>query len=173
MDTPEHSNTLFLDRDGVINCLRPHDYVKSWEEFVFLPGVLEAFRMLDVQFTRIVVVTNQRGVGRGWMSVADLHDIHRRMTDEILRHGGRIDRIYCCTDLEEESPNRKPNIGMALQAQREFPEIDFSRSVVVGDSDSDMEFGRRIGAQTVLIQDGHSEAGYKSLYEFAILNQLK
>ncbi len=138
-------DTLFLDRDGVINRHRPHDYVKNWEEFEFLPGVLDDLARLARRFKRIIVVTNQRGVAKGLMSEETLHDIHRRMKVEIERHGGRVDAVYTCTDLSDESVNRKPNIGMALQARRDFPEIDFSKSLMIGDSASDIEFGRKAG----------------------------
>jgi len=142
-------DTLFLDRDGVINCHRPDDYVKCWEEFEFMPGILEALAVWNQQFKHIVVVTNQRGVGKGLMSEETLLDIHRRMVVAIEQHGGRIDKIYYCTDLHNDSPNRKPNPGMALQAKADFPDIDFSKSVMVGDSESDMEFGRRAGLTNV------------------------
>lgn len=135
-------DTLFLDRDGVINRHRPDDYVKNWNEFEFLPGILESLAAWNRQFKHILVVTNQRGVGKGLMSEDTLLEIHKRMVEEIERLGGRIDRIYYCTDLNNDSPNRKPNIGMALKAKAEFPDIDFAKSIMVGDSESDMEFGR-------------------------------
>ena len=144
-------DTLFLDRDGVINVLRPHDYVKSWDEFEFTDGAIEALRMLSPLFRHIVVVTNQRGVGKGVMTEEALRTIHRRMIEAVAAGGGRIDAVYYCADRNEDSPNRKPNTGMALQARRDFPDIDFSKTILVGDSGSDMEFGRRIGARTVLI----------------------
>ena len=111
-------DTLFLDRDGIINRLRPGDYVKSWDEFEFLPGALNALTKCNAMFRRILVVTNQRGVGKGLMTRQALDEIHRRMLQTIAAHGGRIDKIYCCTGLSENDPCRKPNIGMALQAQK-------------------------------------------------------
>ena len=138
-------DTLFLDRDGVINRHRPGDYVRSWEEFEFLPNILTTLAEWSKSFRYIIIVTNQRGVGRGLMSEENLLDIHQRMICEIKKHNGRIDKIYYCTDLNDASPNRKPNIGMALQAKKDFPNIDFSKSIMVGDSNSDMEFGRRAG----------------------------
>jgi histidinol-phosphate phosphatase family protein len=141
---PENcDNTLFLDRDGVINHLRPNDYVKTWAEFEFLPDVFEALAKWSKQFKHIIVVTNQRGVGKGLMTVQNLNEIHDKMIVETKRHGGRIDKIYYCTALDDTNPNRKPNIGMALQAKQDFPDIDFSRSVMIGDSDSDMEFAKK------------------------------
>ena len=95
----EAFDTLFLDRDGVINRLRPDDYVKNWEEFEFMPGMLDRLARWSGRFRRILVVTNQRGVGKGIMSLDDLNRIHDRMIEEIERHGGRIDRVYFCTAL--------------------------------------------------------------------------
>ena len=142
---PYRHDALLLDRDGVINVLRPDDYVKTWEEFVFCDGALEALRLLNPLFRRIVLVTNQRGVDRGRMTVADLATIHARMLSCIQEAGGRIDRIYCCTSTEDTDPRRKPNTGMAQEVRADFPDIDFARSLAVGDSDSDREFARRAG----------------------------
>lgn len=143
--------TLFLDRDGVINVHRINDYVKSWDEFEFLPGVLEAFPLFSKYFKHIIVVTNQRGIGKGLMTEEILLDIHHRMQVEIENRGGRIDKIYYCTDLSNESKNRKPNSGMALQAKKDFPDIEFEKSIMVGDSQLDMEFGNRLGMKTIFI----------------------
>ncbi|PJJ75932.1 D-glycero-D-manno-heptose 1,7-bisphosphate phosphatase [Thermoflavifilum aggregans] len=143
--------TLFLDRDGVINVEKKDGYVLSREEFYFEPGALDALRLLQSIFGHILVVTNQRCVGKGLISAQQLEQLHRWMCEEIRNHGGRIDRIYYCPDLEDESPCRKPNIGMALQASRDFPDIDFQRSVMVGNHFSDMQFGKSLGMYTVLI----------------------
>ena len=135
---------LFLDRDGILNKHLPGDYVRNWDMWEWLPGVLEAMPVLAKRFQRIFIVTNQQGVGKGLMSAADLEDVHRHMLSDIEAAGGRIDKVYTCTALEaEHSPNRKPEIGMALQAQRDFPEVDFHRSVMVGDSASDRLFAER------------------------------
>lgn len=144
--------TLFLDRDGVINERLPGDYVKRPEEFVFLPGVPVAIARLSGIFDRIIIVTNQQGIGKGVMGSGDLEIVHDLMIDGIIKAGGRIDKIYFSPHLEEEdNPMRKPNTGMALQAQKDFPEIDFKRSVMVGDSLHDMEFGRRLGMKCIFI----------------------
>ena len=135
---------LFLDRDGILNKHLPGDYVRNWSMWEWLPGILEAMPVLAKRFKRIFIVTNQQGVGKGLMTEADLEDVHRHMLADIEAAGGRIDRVYVCTALEsEKSPNRKPEIGMALQAQRDFPEVDFHRSVMVGDSKSDELFAQR------------------------------
>ncbi len=166
--------TLFLDRDGVINKEIPNSYVLSWQDFTFEDGALEALAMLKTIFGRIVIVTNQRGVGKGLMSLQDLEEVHFRMLSLIHQHGGRIDKIYACTDVEPDSPRRKPNPGMAYEAKADFPEIDFSQSVMVGNHRRDMEFGRRVGMYTVWIASTEPDPGpewadeaYPSLWAWA------
>ena len=146
-------DALLLDRDGVINVLRPNDYVKNIAEFVFCDGALEALRRLNPCFRRIVIVTNQRGVGRGLMTEADLAEIHDWMLARIREAGGRIDRIYVCTAVDPADPRRKPNPGMAREVRADFPDIDFARSILVGDSASDLEFARRAGIPAVCLRD--------------------
>lgn len=146
--------TLFLDRDGVINQRLPEDYVKSWEEFRFLPGVLEAMGRLSNLFGRIFIVTNQAGIEKGVLTHEGLETVHRQMMEYIQYHGGRVDEIYYCPYKADLDPFcRKPNPGMALEAQRDFPDVEFRRSLMVGDSDSDMAFGNRLGMKTILVGD--------------------
>jgi histidinol-phosphate phosphatase family protein len=143
--------TLFLDRDGVINVEKDMNYILHRGEFVFNPGALEAMRHFAEKFSRIFVVTNQKGVGKGLMTSNDLEDIHSHMMDQIESAGGRIDRIYYCADLDNGSPNRKPNPGMGLLAKDDFPATDFTRSVMVGNTMSDMQFGRNLDMYTIFI----------------------
>jgi histidinol-phosphate phosphatase family protein len=144
--------SLFLDRDGVINKRIVGGYVTSWSKMEFIPGVPEAIAVLATFFRRIVVVSNQQGVGKGLMSDMDVISIHQGMTDEISRAGGKIDAFYYAPELvSTRSAMRKPGIGMGLKARKEFPEISFKRSVMVGDSLSDMIFGKRLGMTTVHI----------------------
>ena len=144
-------NALFLDRDGVLNVLRPDDYVKTPAELELLPGVAEALAVCRRHFARIFIVSNQQGIGKGLMSEDDLAAIHAKLLAAI----GPVDRIYHCPDLKSaHSFRRKPNIGMALQARRDFPDIRLKESVMVGDSMTDMLFGRRAGMTTVLV--GHN-----------------
>jgi D-glycero-D-manno-heptose 1,7-bisphosphate phosphatase len=144
--------TLFLDRDGVINRDKPNSYIFSWSEFSFYDGVLDSLAYFNKIFCRILVVTNQRGVGRGLMSEADLILIHQNMLDAVQRAKGRIDKIYYCITNEDNDPNRKPNPGMAFQARKDFPEIAFSKAIVVGNNISDMQFGRNAGMHTVFLK---------------------
>ncbi len=135
--------TLFIDRDGVINEEKHLDYIHTWDEFKFYKGVKEAFKIFNQKFGIIAMITNQRGVAKGLTKPEDLQLIHKNMLQEIKDAGGRIDEIYVCTDMESE--NRKPNAGMGLQAIKDFPEIDLSKSMMIGNTLSDMKFGRNLG----------------------------
>ena len=109
-------------------------------------------RRISGYFERIVVVSNQQGIGRGLMTEDALHLIHNQMISAIEQAGGKIDKVYFCPDLREShSFMRKPNIGMGLQARKDFPDIRYAKSVMVGDSISDMRFGKRLGMVTVFI----------------------
>ncbi len=154
---PEIDNTwtLFLDRDGVINVETVGSYITNWGEFQFHDGVLEALRGLGQLFGNVVVVTNQRGVGKGIMSTESLREINSNMCSAVAEFGGRIDKVYSCTAVADTDHNRKPNVGMGHQAQQDYPEIDFKRSVMVGNSLSDMEFGKRLSMHTVFLTSKH------------------
>ncbi len=144
--------TLFLDRDGVINKRLENDYVKNWVEFVFLDGVLNALKYFNGIFGRILVVTNQQGIGKHLYRIEDLELIHTNMLYEIKYHGGRIDKVYFSPFLvSDQHPSRKPGIGMAMEAKKDFPEINFEKSLMMGDSISDMQFGKNAGMHTVFI----------------------
>ena len=119
---------------------------------MLLDGVLEAMALFAQRFDRIFIVTNQQGIGKGLMTEADLTVIHERLQRSVEAAGGRIDRIYHCPELEAaHSFMRKPSIGMALRARRDFPEVTLRHSVMVGDTRSDMLFGRHAGMETVLV----------------------
>ena len=151
----DQSWTLFLDRDGVINVESVGSYITSWSEFQFHEGVLDALRSLCHVFGNIIVVSNQRGVGRGIMTIEALREINANMKAAIADNGGRIDKIYAATAVLDEDHNRKPNTGMGLQAQEDFPLIDFKKSVMIGNSLSDMEFGKRLSMHTVFLTTKH------------------
>jgi D-glycero-alpha-D-manno-heptose 1-phosphate guanylyltransferase len=143
--------TLFLDRDGVINEELHMTYVLDWSQFKFSAGVLPAMERLAKRFGKIVVVSNQRGIGKGLMTPNDIATIHENMVREVKAAGGRIDAIYYSTDTNDDSFHRKPNPGMALQAREEFPSINLRQSVMVGNKLSDMQFGRAAGMYTVFV----------------------
>jgi D-glycero-D-manno-heptose 1,7-bisphosphate phosphatase len=168
--------TLFLDRDGVINEEKHNSYIFHYGEFTFLPQVKEALKIFAATFGRIVVVTNQRGIGKGLMTTTDLRDIHEKMVGAIVLAGGRIDRIYYADAFEKDHSLRKPKTGMALAARADFPEIDFQRSLMVGNNISDMEFGKNAGMHTVFLRTTQPELAlphpsidlvFNTLYDFA------
>ncbi|MBK6826526.1 MAG: HAD-IIIA family hydrolase [Chitinophagaceae bacterium] len=168
--------SLFLDRDGVINEDKPGSYIFNAAEFVFMEGAPALFKKLTDIFGHILVVTNQRGVGKGLMTVADLEDIHAIMIAGIQGAGGKVDAIYYAPSLDNKDPFRKPNPGMAFKARRDFSGIDLHRAIMVGNKMSDMGFGRNAGMYTVYIASTNPEAPfphpdvdlrYKSLLEFA------
>jgi D-glycero-D-manno-heptose 1,7-bisphosphate phosphatase len=138
---------VFLDRDGTINVpAAPGEYIESWDQFRFLPKAPEAIRLLREAGTRVVVVTNQRGIALGKMSAADVEDIHRRMAAE-----APVDAVYYCPHEEDSCDCRKPQPGMLLRAARELPGVELAECVMIGDSTSDMEAGAAAGCRLVLI----------------------
>ena len=159
-------NTLFLDRDGVINkCMSPGKYVTSWSEFEFIDGSVTAISSLRKFFKRIVVVTNQQGIGKNIFSLDSLKEIHENMQNCLRIDGSFIDKIYYCPHLKSiRCSCRKPKTGMAFQAQRDFPEINFSASAIVGDSPSDLEFGSSLGMKTILVRNRQFMTLKPSLY---------
>lgn len=152
--------TLFLDRDGVINQEKNEDYIRNPTEFIFYKGVPEALARLSTRVGRMVVVTNQRGVGKGLMRESDLRDINQLMQDQIESAGGRIDRIYYCTSMDNGHPDRKPNPGMAYRARQEFPDIDPERTLMVGNKHSDMLFGKNAGFYTCYLATTNPEFNF-------------
>ena len=138
-------DTLLLDRDGTINVHLIGDYVKCWNEFEFIPGVLETMSNLAKHFKLIIIVTNQRGIGKGKYAVTDLADIHSHMVAEIEKAGGRIDGIYYCTSLTEDDVRRKPGRGMFDDILRDYPDVEPSKTLMVGDGDVDKEFAKNCG----------------------------
>lgn len=153
-----HLAAVFVDRDGVVNAKAPEgDYVKSWDEFAFLPGALDGLRSLSGLGVPVVVVTNQRGVARGRMSQDDLNDIHERMTSAVLDAGGRIDGIYACAH-EGGCECRKPGTKLFTDAAADLG-FDVSASVVIGDRASDMEAARRIGARAIFVSGFPEDPG--------------
>ena len=176
----DSSWTVFLDRDGVINKKIENDYIKTWDDFSFTNKALLAIAVLSKCFSKILVVTNQRGVGKELMTEERLIIIHEKMCEEIKLESGRIDKIYYCTDKLDSSEFRKPNVGMALTAKRDYPEINFSKSIIIGDSITDMLFGKRlgmtcfyIGEEIPLEESGIIDAKFDSLYDCALYSKKK
>ena len=152
-------DTLFLDRDGVINVKLEARYVRNSNEFEFMQGALVAISKLSKLFKRILIVTNQQGIGKGIMTEDDLNLLHSFMTSEIGKLNGKIDKIYFCPHLDTENCNcRKPNPGMINQAIADFPDIDCQNSYLIGDSDSDIEAGNRVNLNTVKVDNEYTLA---------------
>lgn len=142
---------LFLDRDGVINVEKEGSYIFNRSEVTFYEGALEAIAAAQKQFDLTLVVTNQRGIGKGLMSEKDLEDIHQYINAELAKYGGKIDHFYFAPATNRDDAMRKPNTGMALQALQDYPGIDFNRSVMIGNNFSDMRFGKAMGMRTVFL----------------------
>jgi D-glycero-D-manno-heptose 1,7-bisphosphate phosphatase len=149
----DSSWTLFLDRDGVINERVFGAYILNFNDFHFKKGVLETAKELFSKFGRVIVVTNQQCVAKGLISLDSLNVLHGKMKSEFQHVGARIDQIYVAVERKDEAPfMRKPNSKMAELAKMEFPEIDFNKSIMVGDTDGDLMFGKKLGMKTVLIR---------------------
>ena len=149
---------IFLDRDGVINKdpggWTAHSYVTKWEEFRFLPGVLEALRILKQRRIKVIIISNQAGVGKGYFTRADLVDVDHRMRQEVKNNGGEIDdSFYCMHKKEDGCDCRKPSPGLLKRAAATH-RIDVQKTLFVGDSEVDVLAGRTVGARTVLILSG-------------------
>jgi len=146
--------TVFLDRDGVIN-RDSSAYIKSWEEFEFIPGSLDAIKLLTDEMFTIIIITNQSIVNRGMATKNDLEQIFLNMKDAITRKGGKITDIFYCPHTPDENCScRKPAPGMVFTAQKKY-NIDLSRSCFVGDSEKDMECAKRAGCGcSVLVRTG-------------------
>lgn len=160
--------SLFLDRDGVINKRIPDDYVKSFKEFEFTENTLNAIQIFNKYFSTIVVVTNQQGIGKGLMTANQLDEIHNEMILKVSESKGHIDKVYFCPDLKNAgSFYRKPAVGMGLKAKKDFKKINFKKAVMIGDSVSDMKFGRSLGMKTVFIAETNEKAIlYPELIDF-------
>lgn len=164
--------TLFLDRDGVINVRIIDGYVTKTEEFEFMPNVLDAFKIFKDQFKRIIIVTNQQGVGKDIMTIDDVDNVHKFMIQKIENHGGKVDKIYFCPQLKSVPDNyRKPSPKMAYFAKDDFPEIDLSKSIMIGDMNSDVEFGINAGMKTIFVGNNDltltPDDKFETLYDFA------
>ena len=145
-------DTLFLDRDGVINKKLEQRYVTNFDEFVFVKNSDVAIRKLHKIFKRILVVTNQQGIGKGIMTEDDLNLLHLQMQRELSIDFDLIDKIYFCPCLEGDDCNcRKPKTGMLENAKLDFPDMKVEDSFLVGDSDSDIIAGKKFGLTTIKV----------------------
>lgn len=148
---------VILDRDGVLNKKPPKaQYVCRWDDWQWLPGAKEAVRLLKEAGYRIIVITNQAGIGRGFMTESDLEIIHEQMTKELSQSGGSIDRIYQCPHhWDDDCECRKPKPGMFFRAQRDF-NLDLSLTFFIGDDERDALAGHAAGCKTLLVDSKSS-----------------
>lgn len=153
--TKPERKTIFIDRDGVINEDPIGDYVKRWEDFRFIPGVIQALKQLTDHDFEIVIISNQAGIGDGIYSKAALEEITEGMKKELNRNGVRLRGIYYCLHGKEENCDcRKPKTGLFRQATKD---IDFnpSETFFIGDKVSDIQAGRDFGLRTLFVLTGH------------------
>lgn len=147
--------TLFIDRDGVINKKVENGYVTSPSQFEFIEGALEALKILSDNFDYIIVVTNQRGIGKGLLTNTNLELIHDFFLSECLKCGIKISLIIHSPFIEDSNYFRKPNVGMAFLAKKIIPNISFENSVMIGDSESDILFGKTLNMNVFRITKEH------------------
>jgi len=157
---------VFLDRDGVINENKPNGYVRSWDEFAFIPGAKESLRRLaETDGVKIFVVSNQAGIGKGLVSAAQVEEINVQMKRAVEAAGGRIDGIlYCPHRVEDRCPDRKPEPGLLLQALRQNRKYARER-FMVGDALSDVAAGKKVAAVAILVKTGRGRDELKSIGE--------
>ena len=143
---------VFLDRDGILN-RKPREgtYVTGWKQFHLLPGVERAIARLNHSGRKVIVVTNQRGVALGHMTLSDLDDIHQRLRNHLGQHGARLDAVYACPHDVGQCRCRKPDVGLFERAFADFPAASVGNSVMIGDSLSDIEAATRLGIPSIFV----------------------
>ena len=156
-------NVVFLDRDGVINHDSP-DYIKSWEEFEFLPGSIDAIVKLTRKHCPVIIISNQSAVGRNLMSRTELDRIFSNMGSAIESRGGRILEVFFCPHQPEDNCDcRKPRPGLIFKARDKY-DIDLASAVMVGDSLRDIECARNAGCgRAVLVESGYEPIDLETL----------
>lgn len=147
---------VLLDRDGVINEHR-YDYVRSWEQFRFLPGSLGALAAMSRAGLRLAVVTNQSAVGRGIVRASALRRIHQRMLAQCARAGAHIEAVFACQHVPSAAcPCRKPKPGLLLRAMTAL-ETTAAECVVIGDGMGDLDAALAVGASFILVRTGRGQ----------------
>ena len=145
---------VLLDRDGTINVERK-DYVKSYDEFIFLDGAIEGLRLLNDNNYNIILLTNQSPIGRGIFTHKDLEKIHKNMKNDLGKHGIIICDIFYCPSMPSDNDfNRKPNPGMLLASSGKYG-INLSETFFIGDKITDVEAGKRAGCKTILLENNN------------------
>ena len=157
----------FLDRDGVLNASKiKNGYVGFIKDFKWIPGAKKVIKFLKKNGFKVVIVTNQSGIARGYFSIKDVYKLHRYLNDELIKFGTSVDKIYFCPyhkdgivkKYKKNSILRKPRIGMFLKASKVW-NIDKKKSFMIGDQITDIEFAKGARIQGYLFN-------HKNLYEF-------
>ena len=152
---------IILDRDGVIN-RDSDDYIKSPDEWLPIPGSLEAIARLNRAGYTVVVATNQSGIGRGYFDLATLQQIHEKMERELARLGGAIDAVFFCPHTPDDHCDcRKPKPGLLWEIAKKY-DCDLAGVMAVGDSLRDIEAAQAVGAKPVLVRTGKGAAVAKN-----------
>jgi D-glycero-D-manno-heptose 1,7-bisphosphate phosphatase len=154
---------VFLDRDGTLNVEK--EYLHRPADFEFIPGAPEAIRRLNRAGYKVLVVTNQSGVARGYFELEEVEQLHRYVAARLAEYGARIDGFYVCPHhptagrgaLRQSCSCRKGEPGLLLQAAAEHG-IDLARSFMIGDKDADIEAGERAGCTPLLVLTGYGKA---------------
>ena len=153
---------IFIDRDGTI--MEEADYCSHPDQVRVIPGAREALRSLKDAGYRLVIVTNQSGIGRGYYTVADYEAVQARLL--ALLGDGLIDATYFCAESPEaKSPRRKPSPEMVFEAARDLG-LDLARSWFIGDKAIDVQCGHAAGTRAILVQTGHGHAADAGRAEF-------
>ncbi|MCK4307528.1 HAD-IIIA family hydrolase [candidate division WOR-3 bacterium] len=166
------NRAVFMDRDGTV--IREKNYTTDPKEVKLLPTSASAIKLLKNEGFKILVVTNQSGVGRGYFSLGDLHRVNERILELLKTEGTCVDKVYFCPHSPEDNCEcRKPKPGMVNQAKKEF-DIDLKQSYVIGDRPEDIELGKRAGLQTILVLTGYGKDVLKlSKPDFEVKGLLK
>jgi histidinol-phosphate phosphatase family protein len=157
--------TLYLDRDGVINKQILNGYVTDKSQFILTDFIIDNICYFTSKFNHIIIVTNQQGVGKGIMTENALIEVNRYMVKQLKKLGGRVDKIYYCTDLKSSnSLRRKPQVGMGNESLKDFPSINKQKSIMIGDSNSDVLFAKNFGI--IFIKYVHKNNKFQGLELF-------
>jgi len=158
---------IFIDRDGVINCRRPGDYVLDWPQFEFMPGIRRALKQLSSLGLPMIVISNQAAVGKGLLDLAGLREITAKMYRALAADGTLLTAAYYCTHKPDENcACRKPKPELLFRAADDF-KVDLSRSIFIGDSETDVQAAYAVGCASILFK---SDASLKSASSIELLN---
>jgi D-glycero-D-manno-heptose 1,7-bisphosphate phosphatase len=158
-------DAVFLDRDGTINVKLPEgSYVYSPRQLRLLPRAGEAVRALNEAGVLVLVVTNQRGVALGRMSLSDVHEVHAALARRLRRFGAKVDEFYICPHADESCGCRKPAPGLFFQANHDHPGVSLERTVMIGDRESDVEGAIAAGVRAIRLGPKGTKTAASQLY---------